>query len=363
MSSILRRDARHFRGGYVLLAAALSLIPVAVPVRGEVTVEQEFIFEQAPFASCHASTICQLADGGLLAAWFGGTEEGSRDVGIWLSRKPAGGSWSEPREVANGIQYRSPDGQVSRHPCWNPVLFVAAKGKVILFYKCGPRPSSWWGMKTISRDGGKTWSTPCRLPEGILGPVKNKPVRLPDGALLAGSSSEHLGWRVHFEITRDKGRSWIRVGPINRGDKISAIQPSILFHGDKLQALGRSRQGRLWSSWSEDGGLHWSPIELLDVPNPNAGTDAVTLADGRQLLVYNPTTKGRTPLAVAISLDGIHWEPIAVLENRPGEYSYPAVIQTSDGDVHITYTWKRKRIRHAVIQGTSLPPVGKKTDK
>ncbi len=355
MQTDVRTDARRRVwqfAGFVAVVAASS----ASSLRAEIPVSGEFIFEKAPFRSCHASTICELADGTLLAAWFGGTDEGEDDVGIWLSRKPLGGTWSAPREVANGIQYTTPDGSVKRYPCWNPVLFVAAKGKVILFYKCGPRPSSWWGMKTISRDGGETWSTPCRLPEGILGPVKNKPVRLRDGALLAGSSSENLGWRVHFEITRDRGRSWIRVGPINVGHEIAAIQPSILFHGgDKLQALGRSRQGKLWTSWSEDGGRHWSKMTLLDVPNPNSGTDAVTLQDGRHLLVYNPTQRGRTPLSVAISKDGVHWKPIVVLEDAPGEYSYPAVIQTRNGDIHITYTWKRQRIRHAVIRLADLP--------
>ncbi len=334
---------------------ALVIGLAAVSVRAELPVVQEFIFDSAPFPSCHASTICELGDGTLIAAWFGGRDEGEPDVGIWISIKLPGKTWSAPREVANGVQYRTPDGETKRHPCWNPVLFVAAKGKVILFYKCGPSPRTWWGMKTISRDGGKTWSTPCRLPEGILGPVKNKPVRLADGSLFAGSSSEHDGWRVHFERTSDRGRSWTRIGPINDGKQISAIQPSLLIHpGGKLQALGRSRQGKLWTSWSDDGGNHWSSMELLEVPNPNAGTDAVTLKDGRHLLVYNPTTRGRTPLAVAISRDGRKWRRIAVLADTPGEYSYPAVIQTADGSVHITYTWKRKRIRHAVIKSADL---------
>ena len=80
----------------------------------------------------------------------------------------------------------------------------------------------------------------------------------------------------------------------------------------------------------------------------------MTLADGRFLLVYNHTPKGRTPLNVALSKDGIDWKPALVLENEPGEFSYPAVIQARDGLVHITYTWQRQRIRHVVVDPAKL---------
>ena len=90
-------------------------------------------------------------------------------------------------------------------------------------------------------------------------------------------------------------------------------------------------------------------MSLTSLPNPNSGIDAVTLGDGRHLLVYNHTAKGRSPLNLAISADGEEWKPVAVLENEPGEFSYPAVIQTKDGLVHISYTWKRQRVRHIVV--------------
>src|SRR5690606_36525124 len=127
----------------------------------------------------HASTIAETTDGTLIAAWFGGTEEKHEDVGIWVSRRE-GKRWSPPVEVANGVQYHTPDGGVHRHPCWNPVLYQPNDSALLLFYKCGPSPSEWWGMETRTGDGGKSWSFPRRLPEGILGPIKNKPVRLGD---------------------------------------------------------------------------------------------------------------------------------------------------------------------------------------
>jgi predicted neuraminidase len=180
-------------------------------------------------------------------------------------------------------------------------------------------------------------------------------VLLPSGELLCGSSTEHDGWRAHFERTADLGRSWQLSGAVNDGRAIGAIQPSILFHADgRLQAIGRSRQGKLFQIFSSDGGKTWGEMTLTALPNPNAGTDAVTLTDGRHLIVYNHTPRGRTPLNVALSADGQKWQAALVLESEPGEYSYPAVIQTSDGLVHISYTWKRQRVKHAVIDPRAL---------
>lgn len=314
----------------------------------------EFIFnpDHRPTPQCHASTIVELPDGTLAAAWFGGSREGGQDVGIWLSRRIQG-SWTAPVEVANGMQPLPPGQSTAlppRLPCWNPVLFQPRGGPLLLFYKVGLSPSDWWGMKATSGDGGKSWSAPRRLPPGILGPIKNKPIQLGDGTLLCGSSTEDQGWRVHFERTSDLGRTWSRTEALNDGRTIGAIQPSLLIHpGGKLQALGRSRQGRIWEAWSTDGGRTWSGFALTSLRNPNSGIDAVTLRDGRQLLVYNDSENARTPLNVALSKDGRTWTMVRTLEDAPGEYSYPAVIQSADGLVHITYTWKREAIRHIVF--------------
>ena len=322
------------------------------PARGGTV--SEFVFERAPFASAHASTIVETRDG-LAAAWFGGTREGAADVGIWVSRRLAEG-WTTPIEVATGVQA---DG--TRHPCWNPVLFQMPDAALALFYKVGPSPQTWWGMVRTSRDGGRAWSEAARLPNGILGPIKNKPVRLADGVILAPSSTESperpSRWRVHFERSADGGRTWTTspAGGLADGHDIEAIQPSILIHpGGQLEAIGRTRAGRVFETWSADAGKTWTPMTLAALPNPNSGIDAVTLRDGRHLIVYNHTDRGRSPLNVALSLDGKTWQAALVLESEPGEYSYPAVIQTSDGLVHITYTWQRQRIKHVVVDPAAL---------
>jgi len=366
-------------------------------------VSAEFIFDDAPHPQCHASTIAETPTG-LVAAWFGGTRERNPDVGIWLSRhvdeslrdsnpavserRPPARRWTPPVEVANGIQYTRPDGSVHRHPCWNPVLFQPREGPLLLFFKVGPSPSAWWGMLMTSIDGGATWSEPRRLPEDILGPVKNKPVELADGTIVCPSSTEHDGWRLHLELTRDLGRTWARIGPLNDGVEKGAIQPSLLFHPSKragssstpagaspslgdgdapprwqMLARDKRRVGNVWSIWSNDGGKTWSELEPTSLPNPSSGTDAVTLADGRQLLVYNHTQRpsesadaasSRHFLNVAVSDDGRTWYAAAVLERGKGEFSYPAVIQTPDGLVHITYTWNRRRIKHVVLDPAKL---------
>ncbi len=312
-----------------------------------------FIYEQAPFPSCHASTLAETPSG-LVAAWFGGTHENHPDVGIWFSRLQDG-QWSTPVEVANGVQHST-----LRWPCWNPVLFQAPNGPLVLFYKVGPTPQTWWGMRMTSDDGGLTWTEPTRLPDQILGPIKNKPVLLPSGELLCPTSEESVEqpskWTVHLERTSDLGKTWSRTGPMNDGLELAAIQPSILFHGDgRLQMLGRTRQSQLFSIESPDQGQSWGEMTLLDLPNNNSGTDAVTLQDGRHALIYNHTTRGRTPLNLAISKDGKHWTPVLTLEDQPGEYSYPAIIQTADGLLHVSYTWKRELVRYAVIDPTQLP--------
>ena len=332
------------------IALLFLLIPVSFQ---DGLVRSEFIYETAPFPSCHASTIAET-DSGLIVAWFGGTQEKARDVGIWVSRYEHE-KWTPPVEVADGVQA---DG--SRFPCWNPVLFVVKNGPLILFYKVGPDPEKWWGVKKLSTDDGKTWSKAERLPDGILGPVKNKPVTLKDGTILASSSveNERDEWRIHFERSGDGGKTWTRTPDVvAESGKINAIQPSVLFHGDdRLQAVGRTESGRIFEVWSDDLGKTWGKMTLTKLLNPDSGTDAVTLADGRQLLVYNPSLISRTPLSVAISNDGKAWKSVLDLEKDPGEYSYPAVIQSRDGLVHVVYTWKRKKIKHAVIDGKRLAP-------
>jgi predicted neuraminidase len=311
----------------------------------------EFISVRSPTHSNHASTVVETRDG-LMAAWFGGPHEGHPEVAIWASRYE-GGRWTAATQVADGIQV---DGK-SRYPTWNPVLFQPRAGPLMLFYKVGPSPSEWWGMLQTSPDNGRSWSKPRRLPDTQVGPVRNKPVQWADGSLLCGSSTEDSGWRIHMERTPDLGLHWERSPPINDDKALELIQPTILqWSSGKIQILLRSKQGKIYESWMDWDWKSWSVPRPIDLPNPNSAIDAVMLQDGRALLVYNHSARNRSPLNVAISEDGRTWQAVLVLENGRGEYSYPAVIQSRDGLVHITYTWKRERIKHVVVDPQRLRP-------
>ncbi len=315
-------------------------------------VKSEFLAAPPPTPVSHASTIVETPSG-LLAAWFGGRAERAPDVGIWLTRN-TGGGWSAPAEVANGIV---PNNDGKRYPCWNPVLFRRSNGDVLLFYKVGPSPENWWGMLRRSQNDGKTWTQMRRLPDGFVGPVRNPPLELNDGTLLCGSSLEDKGWRVHMEWTKEPFGLWNRGPDLNAAYTVAAIQPTILRHENGLQILCRTKQGRIYESWATSGYYRWSPMTRTALPNPNSAIDAIMLKDGRSLLVYNHSREDRGILNVAVSTDGVEWMALCELEREPGtEMSYPAVIQTQDGLVHVTYTWKRQRIRHVVLDPARAQP-------
>ncbi len=346
------------------VATVLSAIPsvgaVGAPAHANPVVASEFIYLKAPFRSCHASTLVETSSN-LVAAWFGGTAERNPDVCIYVSRLE-NHAWSTPLKVADGVGFTT-----NRQPCWNPVLFQPQHGPLLLFYKVGPKPSAWWGMWTTSPDNGLTWTKPERLPDSVLGPIKDKPIQLSDGVIVSGSSTENGGRHVHFELSTDNGVTWSCTPPVEGSGDLGAIQPTLLtLANGHLEALARTDKGRIGVTFSSDEGRTWSAMKPTDLPNPDSGIDAVTLADGRQLLVYNHNVrsgslnKGRSPLNVALSRDGIHWMAALVLENNPkapSGFSYPAVIQTRDGLVHITYTWERRRIRHVVLDPALLNPL------
>lgn len=336
------------------------------------------IFEPSPeYPSCHAATVVELADGGLLAAWFAGTHEGHPDVAIWLARY-GGARWSDPVKVADepGV------------PLWNPVLFRDGKGVIWLFYKAGPSVPAWTGLHMKSGDEGRTWSAPVAYPAGLVGPAKNKPILLSDGAILCGTSSETWrSWACWVEASDDGGATWSRHGPIpapgrsryepaGEGEPVSAtwdavshelvlpqqhygvIQPTIWeWAPGRLRMLMRATQrvGYVCRADSEDGGCTWSSASRTTIPCPNSGLDAVRLADGRVVLACNPTHEGRTPLSLLMSEDnGETWPWRADLETGAGEYSYPSIVQARDGSVHVVYTWRRERIQHVVVQPAEI---------
>jgi predicted neuraminidase len=344
-ASVSMRHLAIQKSGIPLNVGLLLLAAPLISSAALAEVAQDFLFEDAPFLSCHASTLVETQSRDLLVAWFGGTAEGAPDVGIWMSRRSKN-VWSKPRRIV------SEPGVAT----YNPVLFRTLNNLIWLFYKFGPSPSTWTGGYLTSTDDGETWSKPNHLPAGLYGPIKNKPLILSNGTILAGTSVEtYRSWSCWVERSTDNGQTWTRHGPITFPSiEYGIIQPTIVpISGHRLRMFVRATEliGRICYSDSSDEGQTWTPAQPTSLPNPNSGIDAVKLKDGRLLLVYNHARSGRTPLNVALSEnDGISWQNLLTLENGQGEYSYPAVIQTSDEKIHITYTYLRKKIKHVAFR-------------
>jgi len=337
-----------------LTAFLMPSIPVAQ--------KSEFVFNSAPFASCHASTIVELRNGDVLAAWFGGSGEGRRDVAIWSSRR-SGGQWSAPVELV-----REP-----KTPTWNPVLFHTKDQRLWLYYKFGASPATWKAARIWSDDEGKSWSKSERLPAGLYGPIRVKPFILRNGTIVSGTSVEHfLSWTVWIERSSDNGKSWTKFGPITVPQHISPpdarpsygdeaygiIQPAIVSLGGKhlrLYARSTSQIAKICVADSFDEGETWTQARPIDLPNPNSGIDAISVPDVGVVLIFNNSANKRTPLNLAVSKDGEHFRVFSTLEDQAGEYSYPAIIQGKDGALHMTYTWNRKRIRYARFSISEIP--------
>lgn len=395
-----------------------------IPTASPAITKDEFLYEQAPFPQCHAATIVETKKGDLVATYFGGKHERNPDVCIWVSIKKKGQQeWSKPILAADGVftlgtayaeiagitgestpasegpvRRGSASANQRRKACWNPVITEMPNGELWLFFKVGLKVADWTGWLCKSKDGGRTWSDKEPLPKGFLGPIKNKP-EIIDGRLLCPSSTEDNGWKFHMEIYDIAKKEWKYVGPVKAElamrtedmkagsasvtaakedieapdaggvatkdgrHPIDCIQPSILKLKDgRLQVLMRTRNGKIGTSFSSDNGDTWSNVTLLDVPNNQSGTDAVTLKDGRHVLIYNNfgtlagTKKGvRTPLSIAISNDGCHWHHALTLENSPiSQYSYPSIIQGKDGKLHAVYTWRRLRVAYKEIDLNKL---------
>ena len=304
----------------------------------------EFIYETAPFPQCHASTIVETSDG-FLASWFGGTREKNPDVCIYTSTLK-NGKWSTPERVADGII-----NDTLRYPCWNPVLYKNNEGTIILYYKVGPSPREWWGLYKTSIDSGKTWSEETKIPDDLLGPIKNKPESLKDGTILYPTSFETSEiWNIYVETSNQQLNNWQKTAIDNNG--FNAIQPTILFHKNgSIQMLCRSREHKIVESWSNDNGKNWSPVEATSLVNNNSGIDAVTLKNGLHVLVSNPIERGRNKLDLKASADGKIWFDVLILEDKPeGEFSYPAIIEGKDGTLHITYTYNREKVKHVQVK-------------
>ncbi len=295
--------------------------------------KDRFIFDEkdVPFSSCHASNIAQLADGRLTAVWFAGTAEGGADVGIWQSVHD-GFRWGKPELAAKDEE--------TAH--WNPVLFQYG-GNLLLFYKVGMKIPEW-------RTHVKDLQTGRIREIDDKGPVRTKVCIAADGTLLAGASTEEGPWISYCDRSTDDGQTWTRSAPIRlpvEEARRGLIQPSIwesemgVYH-----MMLRSTEGYLYRADSTDG-IRWSEPYATELPNNNSGFDLVSLGLGHMFLCLNPVSgnwAARTPLTLMESFDnGRTFQKVFVLEDQPGEYSYPSLLY-ADSKLYVSYTWNRRSI-------------------
>lgn len=332
-----------------LMAGALSFL--SCQAASSVKVIEEFI-EPAPLQpEVHASTLVEAAPGVWFATWFAGSKEGNVDVTIWGAKRTATG-WEAAREIVKGV---GPSGEPV--PAYNPVLFAPAAGRLALVHSAGWEGKPWTPYLQWSTDEGATWSSPARLPAKVRGPDRNQPIRLASGDWLHPSTR---AGGVHVEISDAAMERWEVRPKLQDPAQLRALQPTLLDHGGgKIQMLCRTYRRELATAWSHDHGRTWSELASLGITLANSAIDATRLPDGRFVLVYNPSGPPpnerawgeRHPITVAISTDGVTWRKVVDLETaaiRDG-YAYPCVVVGSDGLVHLTYTWGRKRIRYVVL--------------
>ena len=333
-------------------------------------VSGEFILPQdLAGRNCHASHLLPLGDGSFFAVWFEGAKEGSDDVCVWGARRSSQGLWSPPKRLSadNGL------------PHWNPVLFRLSDHSVILFYKEGKPIRNWYTMYMISKDDCSTWSAAKELVPGDIGgrgPVRNKPIYLSNGWILAPASDESSLWSMFADLSKDNGLTWTAGPKMNifhttehpvswfdrRLDssilrkKRGVIQPTFWESAPgHVHALMRSSEGRIFRAESLDYGQSWSMPKKTSLPNNNSGIDAIKTPDGKIYLVYNPVGRNwgkRYPIALTFSTDnGSSWSRPEILEEGKGrdEFSYPC-IQYEDGYLYITYTHNRTNIAFLIMK-------------
>lgn len=317
---------------------------------------KEFIYPPKTVTnSCHASTVLPLSNGTVVAAWFGGSAEGKNDVKIWVSIRE-NEKWAEPYSV-------SVKGESLPH--WNPVLFLRENGEIILYFKYGKPITKWVTYYCVSKDNGKSFSEPKILVEGDFdggrGPVKNKPIRLKNGTVLAPASKEHgkSWWKCFVDISKDDGLSFEHSNFVLRPKRnlkpVNMIQPTLWEDEKGVHMLVRTPSGYIYKSDSCNGGKTWCKAYDTGLPNPNSGIDVVKLDNGVLILIMNPISENwgdRAPLVLMYSSDsGETWEQFFYCEETTGdhEFSYPAITAV-DNTLHITYTHEREAIVYEKIE-------------
>ena len=333
--------------GFVLLS---PLLLRAADV--SVDYEEELVLAANRFPINHGSSIVELPDHSLLCCWYAGSDECAPDVKILSSRfDPSTKRWSEPNVVA--AHGERPEWRwLGTKTFGNCALFVDDENVLWLFYAA--MPYGGWSSARVdyktSKDAGHSWSRaktlvwlPCNMP-------RNKPLQ--SGAhqfiipLYRNFSPKH-GYTCTVTVSNGEIRSKTfedMSGPEH-------TQPALVRRSENqfVAYLRDPTWKSLMFSQCDVTQRKWSTAERLSLPNPNAAIDAGQADDGKTLLVYNDSNKGRNPLSLVYSENGRDFKKIWNFEYSAsgGSFSYPAIIRASDGSYHVTYSHERRTaIKH-----------------
>ncbi|HOO55702.1 MAG TPA: exo-alpha-sialidase [bacterium] len=332
----------------VFSALFVLLIAACMPAAAEAYFKSEKVFEfDENRPQNHASTIAEMPNGDLLVTWFGGTSEGLGDVALWICRKSAQtGEWSKPERLVDNPELAE----------GNSVLFTDSKGKVWLFYvlKYAEKWDAWDQCNVFlktSEDSGMTWTEPRKLTDKLGWMIRNNIIELEGGTLVLPTYIEEP---IHSYIwTSNDGfetREEYSVPVTEPGNS----QPSIVYlNNGKFLVFGRYHgvPGKIWMSMSSDYGKTWKKPRKMKFNNPDSAINGIRLKSGSIVLAFNDSKWYRTPLTVALTEnDGRNWDFKKNLETEKAEYSYPFMIQSEDGLIHLTYTSEnRKFINHVIF--------------
>lgn len=315
---------------------------------GTMSFSSELIFTKIPGVACHhCSTITEAPNGDLLCLWYAGSYESAEDQALYLARLPKGKrEWIAPQRLLWNPEM----------PPGNAVIFTAPDKRVWIVWgrmegsRPTPRGSGWSACRLMVRrsaDNAITWTGDEEIPNSSGWLPRNIPITLKDGQFalpLSGSLNEvYTGFLL---MLGKDSQSWKRIGMMPGGEQPTIIQRD----NGELLSLMRGHP-RILQSVSTDGGANWTLPQATDLKCPDSGIAMTKLKSGRILLAYNNTGEwDRTPFNLIQSTDdGKTWGEMKVLEQDWGEFSYPCIMQTSDGMVHLTYTYRRFSIKHTTF--------------
>ena len=383
-------------------------LPKAQPPGADTApVYQTLFVSSVPGKAVHAPSIVEMRDGSLRAVWFSGSREGAGDVTIqtaifdkssqqWSSElslfdraQLQRGLWRYVKKIGNPVIARAPDG--SLHLWMVNVSLGGWAGSAITWSR--------------SDDDGITWAQPMRLVTSpflnISTLVKAAPVAMANGQISLPVYHEFIAKFAEVLHIDASGRV---LDKVRIPGSQTSLQPVVLASGAQTaEALMRATQdGQIMSSATQNAGQNWSVASPVALPNPNSALAGAVLQDGSRWLALNPTTAGREKLAL-IRLDDAAKKEMLVeppiqnkqmasplsLENYAAvlgaelksigvapldiaayvasaqrqlctgascvqEFSYPFLLQSRDGTLHLVYTWHRTRIKHILLDPASI---------